>query len=112
VNGEQLGKLNRLYVTETVLERLKDDVEIARKAYQSVADRYQGAKLSAAALTPRVQLVVPAVPPERPVSRMLARNVVLGAALGFIVGAFVALARFALQSVSEQNRSSRRLSAT
>jgi uncharacterized protein involved in exopolysaccharide biosynthesis len=108
----KLAKLNRLYVTETVLERLKDDVEIARKAYQSVAERYQGAKLAATALTPRVQVVVPATPPERPVSRMLARNVVLGAALGFIAGAFVALVRFALQSVTEQNRHARRLSAT
>ncbi len=112
VDGEQLVKLNRLYVTETVLERLKDDVEIARKAYQSVAERYQGAKLAATALTPRVQVVVPATPPERPVSRMLARNVVLGAALGLVVGAFVALARFALQSVNDQNRHTRRLSAT
>ena len=57
---------HRLYVTETALERLKDDVEISRKAFQSVAERYQGAKLAATALTPRVQVVVPATPPERP----------------------------------------------
>lgn len=112
VSGEQLTKLTRLYVTETTLERLKDEVEISRKAYQSIAERYQGAKLAATAATPRVQVVVPATPPERPMSRMLARNVVLGGALGFIIGACIALARFALQYVNEQNRSSHRLMAT
>ena len=112
VSGEQLTKLTRLYVTETTLERLKDEVEISRKAYQSIADRYQGAKLAATAATPRVQVVVPATPPERPMSRTLARNVVLGGALGFIIGACIALARFALQYVNEQNRSSHRLMAT
>jgi uncharacterized protein involved in exopolysaccharide biosynthesis len=112
VNADQLAKLTRLYVTETTLERLKDEVDISRKAYQSVAERYQGAKLAATAATPRVQVVVPAAPPERPVSRMLARNLVLGAALGFVVGAFIALVRFALRYVNDQSRTSRRLTAT
>ena len=112
VNAPQLAKLTRLYVTETTLERLKDEVEISRKAFQSVAERYQGAKLAATAATPRVQVVVPAAPPERPMSRLLARNLVLGGALGFVVGAFIALARFALQYANDQSRRSRRLAAT
>lgn len=112
VNAPQLAKLTRLYVTETTLERLKDEVEISRKAFQSVAERYQGAKLAATAATPRVQVVVPAAPPERPMSRLLARNLALGGALGFVVGAFIALARFGLQYANDQSRRSRRLAAT
>jgi uncharacterized protein involved in exopolysaccharide biosynthesis len=91
VGGEQLARLNELYERESRLARLALEQSIARKTYEEIAVRYGSARLEAAGRTPQVLVADAAVPPERPVGRMLVRNAALGLLAGAMLGALIAI---------------------
>jgi uncharacterized protein involved in exopolysaccharide biosynthesis len=90
VGGGELARLNELYARESELSRLELERTIARKTFEDVSGRFQTARLQAVGRTSQAVVVDAAVPPDRPVSRLLARNIVLGLAAGLFVGLVVA----------------------
>ncbi len=96
LNGSQLARLTQLYERQSVLEQLDIERKLAQKSYQDIAARYQGSRLAAIGRTPQLLVVDPALPPERPLGRYLARNVVLGIAVGLLLGCVIVLLRQAL----------------
>lgn len=93
LSGSQVARLDQLYQRESMLERLESERDLARKSYEDVAAKYQGAQLAAAGRIPQLIVVDRAVVPEAPLSRYTARNVVLGIVTGVLAGCVIALAR-------------------
>ena len=96
LKNEELVRLSQLYEREAILEQLDVQRKMARKSYEDVAARYQGAKLAAIGRTPRLQVVDAAIAPSLPVSRYLARNAMLGVVLGLLAGCIIVFGRAAL----------------
>jgi uncharacterized protein involved in exopolysaccharide biosynthesis len=94
-NGE-LEPLSQLYQREATLDRLDVQRNLARSSYESVASKYQGAKLAAMVQTPRLQVVDAATVPSVPVPRYIARNAMLGVVLGLLAGCIIVFGREAL----------------
>ena len=93
LKGNQLTRLTQLYEREATLERLDLERKLARKSYEDVAAKYQGAKLATIGRTPQLQVVDPALVPNRPEGRYLVRNVLLGVLAGLLLGAVFILGR-------------------
>ena len=98
LQGSQLSRLTQFYAQESMLERLNSERRIAQDSYEQVAERYNGSRLAAVGRTPQVLLVDPAVAPDRPLSRYLARNVLLGVSVGALLACVVLLMRSALSA--------------
>ena len=82
-----------MYRSESRLDQLEAERRIARKTYEDVASRYQGARLTAFARTPQLVVVDPALVPDRPTRRYLARNALLGFVVGALLGGMAAILR-------------------
>lgn len=96
LQGSQLSRLTQFYAQESMLERLNSERRIAQDSYEEIAESYNGSRLAAVGRTPQVLLVDPAVAPDRPLSRYLARNVLLGVSVGALLACVVLLMRSAL----------------
>lgn len=92
VGANELARLNDLYTRESAMSRLELERNIARKSYEDIAARYQTAHLEAIGRMSQVVVVDTAVPPDRPVSRLLVRNVALGILTGLLFGLVLAAA--------------------
>jgi len=93
LNGSQLARLTQLYERESVLAQLEIERKLAQKSYEDIAARHQGSRLAAIGRTPQLLVVDPALPPERPIGRYLARNVLLGLAVGLLLGCVIVVLR-------------------
>lgn len=82
LNAPQLAELTHLYNAESELSRLQMEADVARKVYEQVATAYQTARLQVASRSAELQLIEPALPPDRPLSRHIGRN----AGIAFFVG--------------------------
>jgi polysaccharide biosynthesis transport protein len=100
VSEKELGRLSELYQRESTLARLDLERKLARTAYEGAATRYQGARVAVLGRVPQLVVVDPALPPDRPLSRYLARNVVLGLFVGTLFGAIAVLVRQSLRAPS------------
>jgi uncharacterized protein involved in exopolysaccharide biosynthesis len=96
LDGSQLARMTQLYERESTLVRLDSERRIARKSDEDIATRYQGTQLSAIGRAPQLIIVDPAIAPDRPVGRYLARNLVLGVTAGLLLGCVAVLLREAL----------------
>ena len=96
VDGAQLTKLTQLYERQSVLEALDSERRLARKSYENVADKFQGARLAAIGRTPHLLVVDPAIAPESALGRYLVRNTLLGLAVGILLGCVGVMVRHAL----------------
>lgn len=97
LNGSQLARLTQFYERQSVLEQLDIQRRLARKSYEDIAAKHQGTRLAAIGRTPQLLVVDPARAPERPVGRYLVRNVVLGTAVGLLLGCVIVMLRLALK---------------
>lgn len=79
-------RLNKLYKAETGLDAVEAEVELARVAYISAASKYDEARLQSALRSPRLQLLDPALPPERPVSPRVLRTLAVAGLLALTIG--------------------------
>lgn len=93
LNGSQLSRLTQLYEAQSTLERLEGERELARTTYEAVAEKYQGARLAAVGRTPQLLIVDQALPPEAPLGRYAARNVLLGLVAGALLGCVLVMLR-------------------
>jgi uncharacterized protein involved in exopolysaccharide biosynthesis len=89
----QLTSLQRLYVAEAEISRLEMEQDLARKVYQEVATSYEKARLTVAARSSALQILEPAVAPDRPVPKLTVRL----ALIAFIAGATLAAFAFVLR---------------
>jgi succinoglycan biosynthesis transport protein ExoP len=83
LDADQQAKLTLLYQRETELSRLQTEYDLSRGVYVDVATRYEQARLQVAARSAQLQLMDAALPPDRPVSRHVARNTSIAVVLGF-----------------------------
>jgi uncharacterized protein involved in exopolysaccharide biosynthesis len=94
VNVNRLGSarqepLTALYQQENTLDRLKLDFELAKSAYGEAAAQYENATLQVASRSAELQVVDPAVPPDRPFAPRPLRDTLIWFAAGLVVAVIV-----------------------
>jgi uncharacterized protein involved in exopolysaccharide biosynthesis len=94
LNAPQLPQLTRLYDIESELSRLEAERDIAKKAYLDIGAAYETARLQVASRTTQLQVIEPALTPDAPMSRHLARNAAAALLVGALLAAAVILARY------------------
>jgi capsular polysaccharide biosynthesis protein len=94
--GTPLQRLSQLYERQSQLERLDSERRLAAKAYDDVASRYMGARLASIGRLPQLAMVDPAMVPDAPMGRYLARNVFLGLVSGALLAGAWLMIRLAL----------------
>jgi len=90
LDGKQLAQLTRLYDLENRLADLQMENELAMTVYKQVATSYETARAQVASRSAQLDVLDRAVPPDRPMSRHLARNALTGFVLGFAIAAIAA----------------------
>ncbi len=85
LDGAHLAMLNRLYQAEGQLQDLQMRDDLARDLYKQVAAAYEAARVAAAGLPDPLQIAAPAVAPDRPLARHLARKTLTAAMIGLIL---------------------------
>lgn len=75
--------LNQLYEIETELGRRQVERNLAEKIYIDLSQKFQEARLQVIGRSAEFVIIDPAVPADRPLSRHLARNAVVAAAIWF-----------------------------
>ncbi|HTU99451.1 MAG TPA: hypothetical protein VMF13_02870, partial [Luteitalea sp.] len=103
VGNERLQALSTLYEKETGLKQLETEYEISQKTYVDFATIHEASRVELTGRSPQLVIVDRAMPPEWPVSRNVARNALLGAAIALLAGSALVL----LQQLIREVRSSR-----
>jgi uncharacterized protein involved in exopolysaccharide biosynthesis len=99
--ADTLPRLTEYYQRETRLQRLQLEYDIAKKAFQDISERYQGARLATLSRTPQLLVVDEADAPEQPVGRNVVRNTAIGLVLGMALGVLYAFAKLALPRLTQ-----------
>jgi uncharacterized protein involved in exopolysaccharide biosynthesis len=86
-----LARLSQLYALETRVARLETELEIARRSYLDVALAYEQARTQVASRSATLQIVDPALVPNRREPRYTSRNAALGAIAAVSIGLVVIL---------------------
>lgn len=93
LGGDSLPRLNELYKSQTAVDRLKAEYEIAVKAYGEIAEQHDLAALRVMTRTSSLQLVNTALVPEKPSFPSRALFAIAGALLAAILAAAAAVVR-------------------
>jgi uncharacterized protein involved in exopolysaccharide biosynthesis len=99
--ADTLPRLREYYLRETREKRLLLEYDIAKKAFQDISERYQGARLATLSRTPLLLVVDEADLPEQPISRNVVRNTAIGLVLGIALGVLYAFAKLALPRLAQ-----------
>lgn len=91
LGGTELPQLSELYRRQIELARLQASHELAKKVYTDLAVRYEETRSDALSRSSQLQVVDPAIPPERPLSRKGAQSAALGLAVGLILAGLTVL---------------------
>jgi uncharacterized protein involved in exopolysaccharide biosynthesis len=91
LDAAQVGQLTRLYQIESELVRYEVERDLATDVYKKVATAYETARVQVASRSAQLEILDPAVAPDRPVSRHLVRNTLIGLIAGFVLAAFGAV---------------------
>ena len=81
-----LSVLDHLYAIETELSRRQVERDLAEKIYRELSERFQEARLQVIGRSAEFVIIDPAVVADRPKSRQVARNTVVGALAGLCLG--------------------------
>ena len=92
----KLAALTQMYAKESEINRLEMERDLAKKVYQEVANSYESARLLVAARSSALQILTRAIPPDRPESRKIARNILIGTMTGFLLSSLLVLLRESL----------------
>jgi uncharacterized protein involved in exopolysaccharide biosynthesis len=82
LDAAKLAVLDRLYELESELARRQVEQDLAEKIYMEISQSYEKASLQVVGRSAELSVIDPAVPADRPVSRKVALNTVVGAAIG------------------------------
>jgi uncharacterized protein involved in exopolysaccharide biosynthesis len=99
VDAAQVPRLHEMFAKESEIKRLERERDLAGKVYEQVANSYESARLMVAARSSGLHVLSRAVPPEKPESRKLARNLIIGVVSGFLLSALFVLVRGNLGSL-------------
>ena len=88
--------LTELYAKESELNRLEMERDLAKKIYETVSNSHESARLLVAARSSALQILTRAIPPDKPESRKLARNILIGSLSGFLLSSLLVLVRESL----------------
>lgn len=91
LDAPALAQLSLLYKRAGQLARLQVELDLAQKIYVDVASRFEAARLQVGARSPQLEVLDPAVVPDRPESRNLLRDTVFAALVGLSASALVAM---------------------
>jgi uncharacterized protein involved in exopolysaccharide biosynthesis len=92
LGGEELARLNELYVRQIELGRRQASFDLAKRIYSDLAVRSEEARTQSVGTSPQLQLVDSAITPERPISAGRLRALLLGVIAGALAAGLVALA--------------------
>jgi uncharacterized protein involved in exopolysaccharide biosynthesis len=104
ISAGRSRELSDLYRKQTEVARLKDAYDLSRRAYADVALRYEQSRAESIGDTVQLQIVDPAIPPDRPLPRKRVQSAGLGFTAGLLIATLIALVRAA---VSRENRPGR-----
>jgi uncharacterized protein involved in exopolysaccharide biosynthesis len=91
LSAGRFQQFSDLYRKQTEVSRLKDAYDIARRAYADVALRYEQSRAQSIGDTVQLQIVDPAIPPDRPLPRKRVQSAGLGFTAGLLLASLVAL---------------------
>lgn len=91
LGGKELSRLNELYRGEIEQARLQASYDLATKVHSELALRYEQSRTLPVGNTSQLQIVDQALPPDNPVARKRVPTAMLGAGIGFIGMALIAL---------------------
>jgi uncharacterized protein involved in exopolysaccharide biosynthesis len=91
LGGEDLAQLSELYRRQIDQARLQASYDLSLKVHGDLALRYEQSRTQPVGNTSQLQVVDQALPPDDPVARKRLQNGVLGAGLGFVGTALIAL---------------------
>ena len=86
LGAAKLAVLNHLYELESELARRQVEQDLAEKIYMEISQRYEEASLQVVGRSAELSVIDTAVPADQPVSRKVALNTVVGAAIGLSLG--------------------------
>jgi uncharacterized protein involved in exopolysaccharide biosynthesis len=86
LGADKLAALNNLYALEGELARRQVEQDLAERIYVEISQRYEVASLQVVGRSAELSVIDRAVPADRPVPRQVARNTVVGAVAGFVLG--------------------------
>jgi len=96
LDDPRLDRLTEMYGKESQLGRLEMERDLAQKIYQEVANSYESARLLVAGRSSALQILTRAIPPDKPESRKIARNLLIGTLSGFLLSSLLVLVRESL----------------
>jgi len=82
LGGETFSRLSELYRRQIELAQLQTSFDLAKRIHSDLSVRFEESRTQLLGTSPQLQLVDPAIPPDRPVSRRRA----LLAGVGFLSG--------------------------
>ena len=91
LGGKDLAQLSELYRREIDQARLQASYDLSTKVHGELALRYEQSRTQAIGNTSQLQVVDQALPPDDPVARKRVQNGMLGAGLGVVGTALIAL---------------------
>lgn len=91
LDAPQSPELTRLYRVEAELSKLEMERDLARKVYLGAATTYETARVQVAGRSPQLQIIEPALPADRPESRHVARQAVIGMITGLVLSVMAVL---------------------
>lgn len=91
LGGTELAQLSEQYRREIEQARLQARYDLSTKVHDDLALRYEQSRTHPVGNTSQLQVVDRALPPDDPVARKRLQNGMLGAGLGFIGTALIAL---------------------
>jgi uncharacterized protein involved in exopolysaccharide biosynthesis len=93
LDDPQLSRLSDMYAKESEISRLEMERDLAKKVYEQVANSYESARLLVAGRSSGLQILTRAIPPDKPESRKVPRNVLIGVLSGFLLSSLLVLMR-------------------
>lgn len=93
LDDPRLERLGEMYAKESEISRLEMERDLAKKSYEQVATSYESARLLVAGRSSGLQILSRAIPPDRPESRKVPRNLLIGALSGFLLACLFVLVR-------------------
>jgi uncharacterized protein involved in exopolysaccharide biosynthesis len=93
LDDPQLSRLSDMYAKESEISRLEMERDLAKKVYEQVANSYESARLLVAGRSSGLQILTRAIPPDKPESRKVPRNVLIGVLSGFLLSSLLVLVR-------------------
>jgi capsule polysaccharide export protein KpsE/RkpR len=91
LGSTRFEELSDLYRRTAELARLETNLDLAKQVYEAVTVRYEQSRAESVDTMTQVQIVDPAVAPDRPLSRKRAQSAALGGTLGLALAALAAL---------------------